>query len=193
MTEDERTEDGKWKIGQCSVGPETAKTQRALLPSDEYISRGTAWSKCSNSLDGHDFDGKVYDRTWFEKRWFLICLKYPQDLSESFVYIFFKKSQLPSLLFISILVASTRNKFEKSSWRSQSGILIFEGHGTPPPPNLPYLPVTEKYKLPPIQIFDKNCPLKRVNQKFAIFDKMYVNWNFFGLFSAKKYIILSEF
>ena len=25
MTEDEqRTEDGKWKIGQCSVGPETA-------------------------------------------------------------------------------------------------------------------------------------------------------------------------
>ena len=22
---DERTEDGKWKIGQCSVGPETAK------------------------------------------------------------------------------------------------------------------------------------------------------------------------
>ena len=33
----------------------------------------------------------------------------------------------------------------------------------------------------PIQIFDKNCPLKRVNQKFAIFfDKMYVNWNFFG-------------
>ena len=30
-------------------------------------------------------------------------------------------------------------------------------------------PVIEKYKLPPIQIFDKNCPLKRVNQKFAIF------------------------
>ena len=25
MTEDGRTEDGKWKIGQCSVGPETAK------------------------------------------------------------------------------------------------------------------------------------------------------------------------
>ena len=24
VTEDERTEDGKWKIGQCSVGPETA-------------------------------------------------------------------------------------------------------------------------------------------------------------------------
>ena len=32
-------------------------------------------------------------------------------------------------------------------------------------------PVIEKYKLPPIQIFDKNCPLKRVNQKFAIFRK----------------------
>ena len=32
-----------------------------------------------------------------------------------------------------------------------------------------YTPVIEKYKLPPIQIFDKNCPLKRVNQKFAIF------------------------
>ena len=31
------------------------------------------------------------------------------------------------------------------------------------------IPVIEKYKLPPIQIFDKNCPLKRVNQKFAIF------------------------
>ena len=30
-------------------------------------------------------------------------------------------------------------------------------------------PVIEKYRLPPIQIFDKNCPLKRVNQKFAIF------------------------
>ena len=30
-------------------------------------------------------------------------------------------------------------------------------------------PVIEKYKLPPIEIFDKNCPLKRVNQKFAIF------------------------
>ena len=25
-TEDGRTEDGKWKIVQCSVGPETAKT-----------------------------------------------------------------------------------------------------------------------------------------------------------------------
>ena len=24
MTEDERTNGGKWKIGQCSVGPETA-------------------------------------------------------------------------------------------------------------------------------------------------------------------------
>ena len=44
-------------------------------------------------------------------------------------------------------------------------------------------PVIEKYKLPPIQIFDKNCPLKRVNQKF--FDKMYVNWNFFGNISQK--------
>ena len=33
----------------------------------------------------------------------------------------------------------------------------------------PVNPVIEKYKLPPIQIFDKNCPLKRVNQKFAIF------------------------
>ena len=32
-------------------------------------------------------------------------------------------------------------------------------------------PVIEKYKLPPIQIFNKNCPLKRVNQKFAIFRK----------------------
>ena len=30
-------------------------------------------------------------------------------------------------------------------------------------------PVIEKYKLPPIRFFDKNCPLKRVNQKFAIF------------------------
>ena len=30
-------------------------------------------------------------------------------------------------------------------------------------------PVIEKCKLPPIHIFDKNCPLKRVNQKFAIF------------------------
>ena len=30
-------------------------------------------------------------------------------------------------------------------------------------------PVIEKYKLPPMEIFDKNCPLKRVNQKFAIF------------------------
>ena len=30
-------------------------------------------------------------------------------------------------------------------------------------------PVIDKYKLPPIKIFDKNCPLKRVNQKFAIF------------------------
>ena len=29
--------------------------------------------------------------------------------------------------------------------------------------------VIEKCKLPPIQIFDKNCPLKRANQKFAIF------------------------
>ena len=29
--------------------------------------------------------------------------------------------------------------------------------------------VIEKYELPSIQIFDKNCPLKRVNQKFAIF------------------------
>ena len=25
--EDERTEDGKWKIEQCSVGPETAKVK----------------------------------------------------------------------------------------------------------------------------------------------------------------------
>ena len=33
----------------------------------------------------------------------------------------------------------------------------------------PLTPVIEKYKLPPIQIFDKNCPLKRVIQKFAIF------------------------
>ena len=31
------------------------------------------------------------------------------------------------------------------------------------------VPVIEKYKLHPIKIFDKNCPLKRVNQKFAIF------------------------
>ena len=29
--------------------------------------------------------------------------------------------------------------------------------------------VIEKYELPSIQIFDKNCTLKRVNQKFAIF------------------------
>ena len=33
------------------------------------------------------------------------------------------------------------------------------------------VPVIEKYKLPPIQIFDKNCPLKCVNQKFAIFQQ----------------------
>ena len=30
---DERTEDGKWKIGQCSVGPETAII---VLVCDEY-------------------------------------------------------------------------------------------------------------------------------------------------------------
>ena len=46
-------------------------------------------------------------------------------------------------------------------------------------------PVIEKYKLPPIQIFDKNCPLKRVNQSLQFFDKMYVNWNFFGNISQK--------
>ena len=32
-------------------------------------------------------------------------------------------------------------------------------------------PVIEKYELPPIQIFDKNCPLKRLNQKSAIFQQ----------------------
>ena len=48
--------------------------------------------------------------------------------------------------------------------------------------------VIEKCKLPPIQIFDKNCPLKRANQKFAIFDKMYVNWNFFGNISQKVHV-----
>ena len=31
-------------------------------------------------------------------------------------------------------------------------------------------PVIEKqHKLPPVEIFDKNCSLKRINQKFAIF------------------------
>ena len=48
-------------------------------------------------------------------------------------------------------------------------------------------PVIEKYKLPPIQIFDKNCPLKRVNQSLQFFDKMYVNWNFFGNIRQKIY------
>ena len=33
----------------------------------------------------------------------------------------------------------------------------------------PTCPVIENYKLPPIQIFDKNCPLKRENREFAIF------------------------
>ena len=50
-------------------------------------------------------------------------------------------------------------------------------------------PVIEKYKLPPIQIFDKNCPLKRINQSLQFFDKMYVNWNFLVI-SAKKYMLI---
>ena len=36
-------------------------------------------------------------------------------------------------------------KFDRSSWRSQSGILIFEGHGTPPsPPPLPWCKDAQK-------------------------------------------------
>ena len=36
MTEDGRTEDGKWKIVQCSVGPETAKTTATTSASPCY-------------------------------------------------------------------------------------------------------------------------------------------------------------
>ena len=43
----------------------------------------------------------------------------------------------------------------------------------------PINPVIEKYKLPPIEIFDKNCPLKRVNQKFAIFRQNVVKLELF--------------
>ena len=46
-------------------------------------------------------------------------------------------------------------------------------------------PVIEKHKLPPIQIFDKNCPLERVNQKFAIFRQNIRKLEFFGNISQK--------
>ena len=53
--EDERTEeDGKWKIGQCSVGPETAKTDTKITEgmkiADLYWHAGgkpLAWKKMS--------------------------------------------------------------------------------------------------------------------------------------------------
>ena len=51
-------------------------------------------------------------------------------------------------------------------------------------------PVIEKYKLPPIQIFDKNCPLKRVNQKFAIFRQNVRKLELFLVISAKKYMLI---
>ena len=47
-------------------------------------------------------------------------------------------------------------------------------------------PVIEKYKLPPIRFLDKNCPLKRVNQKFAIFRKNVHKLELILVISAKR-------
>ena len=51
MTEDERT-DGKWKIEQCSVGPETAK--RFPKPSGQAFDACSRLKGCAKLSAGHN-------------------------------------------------------------------------------------------------------------------------------------------
>ena len=45
---DERTDGGKWKIGQCSVGPETANEWESRDVRKKLTSRKTKVKKCKD-------------------------------------------------------------------------------------------------------------------------------------------------
>ena len=58
MTEDERTEDGgKWKIVQCSVGPETAIPSLDIHHFDDRASEGSKALRRSKGAQDNGGDG----------------------------------------------------------------------------------------------------------------------------------------